>query len=90
MSSEPPPSDCDRSTGPRSSPTSVFSPDTSTPISFWNASAKRTSSSLHSGMPTRTMFACVFSATGLLKCRPHADPTVMIVSTVVPVMSAAP
>ena len=47
------------------------------------------SSSDQSGSPTRSMLAYSTSATGLLKCRPHADPTVMIVSTCVPVIIAA-
>ncbi len=48
------------------------------------------SASLHFGRPTRWMLAYSASAIGLLKCRPHAVPTVWMVSISVPVMSAAP
>jgi len=36
------------------------------------------------------MLTWATSATGLLKCRFHAEPTVMMVSISVPVISAAP
>ena len=90
MSSEPPPSDRDRSTGPSSVSSLVASPSSSWPSSRWIPFASSMSASLHFGSPTRLMFAYSISAIGLLKCRPHAVPTVWIVSISAPVMSAAP
>ena len=47
--------------------TFIFIPSTFAPISFCNALANVWSASLHSGMPTASMFFCCVSATTLLK-----------------------
>jgi hypothetical protein len=54
------------------------------------ARAKRWSSSLHAGMPTRPMFAASASATGRLKCGGHAAPITRTLERRVPVIIAAP
>ncbi len=91
MSSEPPPRLSESGTGPSSASTFVLSPSFSSELtSFCTARASVWSASVHVGIPTRSMFCCIISASGLLKCRGHAEPNTRTLSSVVPVIVAAP
>ena len=91
MSSEPPPrfSSSGIDSRPRSGLIFVARPISGTFISRCVALASAMSASLHCGNPTFSMFACIVSATVLLKCPGHADPSTFIADTSVSVIMAA-
>ena len=91
MSSDPPPVRCASGVGPSRRPRlRLVIPLSATPSSRWMPLASARSLSSHVGMPTVLMFWYIASATGREKCPLHPEPTIITVSTAVPVIIAAP
>ena len=89
MSSDPPPVRSASIAGPPRRPPVAESPLSRWPSSRWMPLASIWSCSDHVGIPTFLMFWYIASAIGRLKCPLQPEPTIMIVSTCVPVIIAA-
>ena len=90
MSSEPPPVRWFSGWGPLTRPGVVDKPLSATPSSRWIPLASVWSLSSQTGIPTVLMFSPMASAMGREKCPLQPEPTIMTVSSFVPVISVAP